>query len=422
MSPDTVVQDLSIDIEEPRSWARRLTITVPAERVERARADVLKGIRDRIKLPGFRKGRVPESVIQRQFGATIQNETLERVVDAAYREALRQKGLEPISRAEVEDVRYEPGAELRFRVEFEVRPEIRLDRVGGFQVERGQATVGAGDVDRVLGRLRSEQASWGPLAGETPTGGDRVQVEITPLRDGEAAEPRRYTIVLGEDQAIPDVERSIQTLSAGDSAEFTIRIPGDGDGDADADAEEQRVRIALIEAERAELPALDDGFAASIGDFESLEVLRERVREDLEREAAADAERELRRKLIDHVVDANPFDVPDAMVTQYIDRIFRTAEEMEPEQRARMHEMARPGAVRAIQRMLVVEAIGKQHDLRPSAEEVDARVEDIARRNDRPVADVWTQLQRSGRLDQLEDELLEEKVFEFLKAESKIEG
>lgn len=423
MATDIESQDLTIDVEEPRSWARRLTITVPAEHVDRARSDVLKRIRGRIKLPGFRKGRVPESVIQRQFGASIQNETLERVVDTAYRQALQQQGLQPISQAEVEDIQYEPGADLRFRVEFEVRPEVTLERLGGFAVQRSVTAVGTEDVDRVLDRLREEQASWNPVEEGTPATGDRVEVEITPIRDAEAtgpAEPRPYTIVLGRDEAIPDVEQAILTLATGETGEFTISIP-DAE-DESAAPEEQRVRISLLRAERPERPELDNAFAASVGDFDSLDTLRARVREDLERESATEAERELRRKLIDQVVEANPFDVPSAMVEQYLDQIFPSQEKMEPDSRARMHEMARPGAVRAIQRMLVVEAIGKQQDLRPSAEEVDARVEEIAQRNDRPVGEVWTQLQRSGRLDSLENELLEDKVFEFLKSESKIEG
>jgi trigger factor len=276
----------------------------------------------------------------------------------------------------------------------------------------------------VLERLREERADWQPVDTGTPRPGDRVNVEITPVREAgaeAAADPRPYELVLGKDQAIPDVEAAIQTLEPGADAEFEIEVPAGDDGDAGV--EHQNVRIHLLGVQRAVLPTLDDEFARSVDeDIADLSALRERVQADLHAEAETGAEREVRRALIDQIVAANPFDVPDAMVRQYVNSMFRITEDADPERVRELHDVARPGAETSIRRMLVVERVAELNGLRATQEEIDARVEEIAARNERPVAEVWSSLQRSGRLNSLEDEITEGKVFDFLKSQSTIRG
>ncbi len=419
MASDTL--DLKIDVAEPEGWGRRLTITVPADRVQRERDTVVQRIRKRARLPGFRQGRVPASVLQRQFGDAIQSETVERLVDAAYRQALSEKGFEPISQGHVDRVDYSPGADLTFDVHFEVKPQIELGRLGGFVVQRAPAAVGEEQVDQVVERLRTEQAEWRKLEEGRPASGDRVAVQITPLKEDEAVEtakPRRYQIVLGQGQAIADVEAAIQTLEVGMSGEFVISVPADeSEG---AEPEEQRVQVELLELERPDLAEVDDDFARGLGDFESLQQLRDRIREDLQRESDSEAESEVRRRLLDQVIEANAFDVPESMIARYVEQLFGGEQKIPAERRAELLEAARPAAERALRRSMVVERVAEMHGLRPSEEEVDARVEQVAERSGRPVAEVWSQLQRSGRLERIENDLLEDKVFEYLKSQSEI--
>lgn len=419
----TDVSDLKIAVDEPRSWARRLTITVPADRVDREKQSVAKRYATRMNLPGFRKGKAPASVIAKKFGPAIEQDALQQVVQNAYREALQAQGFQPISEGAVNQMDYQPGSDLTFQVEFEVRPEIQLDRISGFAVDAPKVDVGDEEIEKVIERLREERAEYTPLAEtETPRPGDRVTVEITQIHGDHEHAGKPYELVLGRNQAIPDVEAAIQTLTPGAEAQFEIEIPSSDE--AGADAEKQTVRIRVISAERPDLPALDDAFATAVGgaDVQDVAALRERVRRDLHAEAETGAERQLRRDLIDQVVQANPFDVPDAMVRQYVDSMFQIGEGADPERMKELYDMARPGAETAIRRMLVVERIAETQNLRASQDEVDARVEEIAQRNERPVGEVWTQLQRSGRLHSLEDEITEQKVFDYLKSQSTIRG
>ncbi|MFO7261327.1 MAG: trigger factor [bacterium] len=406
--------NLKIAVEEPRAWARRLTITVPAERVERARGEVARRLAQRLKLPGFRKGKVPTHVVERRYGPAIDSETVERVVGDAYREALQVQGLEPITQGSVEEVDYRPGADLTFRVAFEIKPQIQLERLGGFRLVRPRPEIRDEDVDRVIERLRMEHAVWRPVEDAAPVDGDAVEVELTEL-DRPEPKPERYRLVLGQGQAVPEVEALIRGLKPGEEVEGAVPVTRDGE------TREEAVRVRLLAVRRPELPALDDAWARSVGDFEDLAALRARIREDLQRDADAAAERELRRELIDRIIEANPFEVPDAMVEQYLDGILRPREGVDPQQLAELRQAARPAAEQAIRRTLVVDRVAKMEGLEATPAEVDARVEEIASRVGRPVEEVRREFVRSGRLEALADEITEEKVFEYLKSLSTVE-
>ena len=415
----TETSELRVAVDSPAKWTRRLTITVPAQRVAQERESVTKQIAGRLNLPGFRKGKVPPAVIEKRFGQAIESELLERLVGNAYKQALQQEGLTPITQGEVENLDYAPGADLTFHVGFDIRPVVELTRIGGFQVRREAPTLGEDEVDRVLERLRSQHAAWEPVSDETPTAGDMVAVEITALdTEGEDAQPRPYRFVLGEGQAVAPVEDAIRTLRPEQEEEFTLALGGDGEG---AESEPKRLRIRLNEIKRPILPAVDDEFAKMVGEFDSLDTLRQRVREDLEREAQAEAERTLRQRLVDEIVAANPLEIPASMVDQYLARALPDREGADAQRLAETRELARPGAEAAIRRLLVIEKVAELEGLHATQDEIDARVEQLAERWGRSPGEVWAQLQKSGRLQVIEEEITEDRVFDYLKSQSTIQ-
>jgi trigger factor len=420
----TEAPELKVSVEKPAAWSRRLTITVPRERIEREKKQAVERLARRVKLPGFRQGRVPAGVMQKRFGPAIEQETIEKVIGDAYRQALESENLQPISQGSIENFDYQPGSDLTFNVELDVRPEIELERVGGFAVVREQSPVSDDQVDEVLQRLRAENAVWKAKEGETPTAGDMATVEITPLdaeSGAEPSQPRRYQIVIGEGQAVPAVEDAVLTLKPGEAAEFDVELPADAE-DPSSPTKPHRMHINMLDVKAPEYPELDDEFARGLGEFEDLGALRARIREDLEGESARDAERGVRMQLIQHVIEANPFDVPDSMVRGYLERAMPAPEGADAERLEEARQQLWPAAQQALRRTMVVDRIAEMEALRATPAELDARIDAMAERFGRPRAEVMAQLRKSGRLDELEHEITEDKVFEYLKSLSQIQG
>lgn len=412
---------LQIAVEEQEAWRRRINVTVPAGIVQTERNKIIQRVGSRLKLPGFRKGKLPANVVEQRFGPSVDQELVDKLVGEAYREALKVEGLEPISEGQVENIEYEPRQELSFSITFDVQPVFDIARVGGFQVERPTIDVSDEDKERVLARIQEQHGVWKPVEdGGEPEAGDLVTLEITPLVGGEPdGDPRPYEIVLGQGEALPQVEAAVRTLAVGDTGDFTVTFPDDFP-DEERRGETQHLRINLQARKVQELPDLTDEFASSLGDFDSLDDLKARVREDLEKEAAERAEGAVRGQLLENLLEANPFEIPRSMTERYMDSLLGDTSKLDPEEVAKTRETLRPEAEKAVKRILLIERLAELQGLRASEDEVDERVEEIAAQNNATAAQVYANLQKSGNLDGLEREITEKKVFEFLKGESTI--
>src|SRR5215218_296433 len=273
---------LQVTVEQPSSYARTLSITVPAERVKRIRQSVRAQMTRNARVPGFRKGHLPDHLIEKQFGPAIDQETVDRVIQETYPEALKQSEVNPIAQGEVADVHYHgQGGDLHYQVNVEVQPTIEIARTSGFVVARPSDTVGDDEVDALLERMRSERATLEVVDDRTPDVGDEVQVRITApppadAEEGATAEPQEYKFVMGEGQAIEPIETAIMSLTPGEEREFDITYPEDFD-DPDLAGTTQPLTIGVVELKSRTFPALDDEFAQAVGPFESMEALRSRV-------------------------------------------------------------------------------------------------------------------------------------------------
>jgi len=412
---------LRIDLEEQDSWRRRLTVTVPAGSVQSERTKIVQKLGGRLKLPGFRKGKIPAHVVEQTFGPAVDQELLDKVIGDAYRQALRDQSLEPISEGQVEDIQYKKSEDLTFSISFDVHPVFDLQRLGGFTVQRPKIEVGEEDVDRVMERLRDQHGVWKPEEGGAAQDGNLVTLEMQRVEDGQpSGESRPYEIVLGEGEAIADVEAAIRTLAVGETGDFSVTFPEDFQ-DVERRGERQQVRITLIARKVKELPDLDDELARSLGDFQDLADLRKRVREDLEREAGNQAETVVRGQLAENLLEANPFQVPRSMVDRYVSSFLGDTSKLDPEVVTRTQESLRPEAEKVVKKILLVDRVAELQGLRATEDEVDERVQAIAERNSAKPAQVYAQLQKSGNLDALEREITERKVYEFLKSQSTVD-
>lgn len=421
-TPPLDASRLDVTVTEGARCRRTVKVAVPADVVDAERVAVVRKYASRVKLRGFRKGRVPTGVVLQRYGRVIEEETVETSVKKACDAAITANELHPVSDVEVKDLSFKPGESISFEASFDVRPEVPLGRLGGFRVERPRVAVPDGAAGEILEGLRKDHAAWRTEESGTPVAGDSVTVLLTRLDEADT-EPgdssRQYDIVLGEGQALPDIEDAIGTLEPGGAGEFEVGFPDDFADEARR-GQRHRLRIELVARQVPVLPELDDAFARTVGDFEDLAALRARVEEDLERDAGARAEAELRDRLLHMVVEANDFEVPDSMVEGYTDAVIGDANGVDPEKLDELRKELRPSAEMAVKRDLLTAHIVDEHDLRATAEEVGARVEELARQSNQSPGRLRARLKKSGGLRNIERTLTEARLFEFLKGRSEI--
>ncbi len=408
--------------EEPGSASLRVEIA--AERVNAAEKKATASYARRAKLPGFRKGKVPHNVVRRQFREQIRQSVLQELIAESWKAAIDQESLEPIADPRVKDLKFEDGSPISFELQVDVKPEITLDRIGGFSFTRKQAGVTDEMVDAQLKDLRRRQAPWIPVEEGVPRLGHMVSVSIATIQtddSGEATErdeEKQYQIVLGEGQAIPDLEEQILRLEPGQTTRASVRYPEDFPDEAKR-GQPRTVQITLHEIKRLDLPELDDQFAGTVGDFDSLDALRSTIREDLEAQARRDADEELRRQVIDQVITANNLEAPRPLVHRVLSG-YAQAYEVPDDRLDQFAQEFQPIAERQVQRDLIIDHLAKREGLTATEEDLDKRIAEIAERRKAEPREVYASLQKANRLREIEHSLTEEKVFEFLIEQSTV--
>jgi trigger factor len=404
-----------IAIEVGDGWKRRLAVAVSPEKASVVRGQQRNRLSKTLKLKGFRKGKVPGSVVETRFGPLLDEQTLNALVESAFREAVNEHDLRPVGGASVSKIQYEPDRQVTFELELEVMPELELTRIGGFKLQRELQETTQAEEDEILERIRDEQAKWEPSTGK-PAPEDRVSVEITRVEEtGQAEELRPYTFVLGSGQAVEEVEHAIESLAAGAEDTFDLEFPGESE---DAAPEMRRMHIRLTAVETKILPELDDDLAARAGDFETLEDLRSTIRQDLARHHEEEAERQLRHQLLEAVIDSNPFEPPQVMIDRYVQSMIQAPEDADPEELRQARESIAPYAKRQIQDELVIDHLIRREALEATPDEIEARLSELAARSGDSATDVRRALAKRGELDALGRHLAVEKMFAYLKSQS----
>jgi len=391
---------------------RHIQVSVPAEAVKDAEEKAARRYASTVRLPGFRPGKAPATVVRKKFGEAIRQEALESLVREAYQEFVDKESIKVAAQPHVHDLKFEEGKPLTFELHLEVRPTIELARTNGFRIERPRIEVTDDQLNQQLEQIRDEKATWTPV-NEKPQPGDMVNVAIsTGANAGETGEPKSYPLVLGTGQAIAGIEELVMTATPGETVERPVRWPDDFPDESQR-GQSKTVRITLNEVKRKSAPPLDDALAREVGDFESLEALKTAVRSDLQRHAEQDADVSVRQQLIDQIISANAFDVPKSWVQQFVHN-YAEAYQIPEDQREQFAGEFRSMAERQIRRDLVIETIAEKEGLTATEKELDARISEMAEKRGANPGQIYAQLEKSGRLKEMERSITEDKVFKWL--------
>jgi trigger factor len=410
--------DISVVKTKEDAASKSLKITVPVDRIQQAESKALRHYSKQARLPGFRPGKAPDAVVRRRFSEAIRQAVLEELIRESWDVAQTSENLKPIAEPHIHDLKFEDGQALEFEFHVEVRPDVTLGKTGGFTIQRTVKPVTDQDIDEKLKDLQERKANWIPIEGEKPAPGQMVRVEVSPIEGGTVGQSQPYTMVLGEGRALPDVEERVMTLLPGETVDSDVRFPDDHPEESKR-GQSRKVRITLHEVKRQELPALDDAFAREVGDFETLAALREALRADLTQEAASQADANVRQELLQQIYGANDVPAPTSLVNKLIQG-YMQAYQIPAEQAEAFGQEFRPVAEQQVRRELVLDTVVEAQGLRATEIDLDQRVAALAASRNLPTGQLYAQLEKAGRLRDLERSITEEKAFAWLLQQSTV--
>lgn len=409
---------IEITKEEGSGVDRHVQVSVPVETVKDAEDNAARRYASSVRLPGFRPGKAPANMVRRKFADAIRQEALEAIVRDAYKEVVEKNDIKIASQPHVHDLKFEEGKPLTFEIHFEIRPNLDLARTSGFRVTRRKAVVTSEMVRDQIESIRDQRAAWAPVEGK-PMPGDMVNVEISTGDETTGGEARSYPLVLGAGQAIPGIEELIMEATPGETVERPVKWPEDFPDESQR-AQTKTVRVTLQDVKRKSAPDLDDAFAREVGDFDSLAGLEAAVRSDLEEHTQRDSEAEVRQKLVDEIIGANPFEVPPSWVRQFADN-YAEAYQIPAEEREKFATEFRSMAERQIRRDLVIETIAEREGLAATEKDIDDRLTEQAEKRGVNPGQLYAQLEKNGRLKEIERSLTEDKVFQWLLEKNEVQ-
>jgi trigger factor len=414
---------VKVAVEELEACKRRLAVEAPADLVQQEWERAYGRVQKQARLPGFRKGHVPRSLVKLHFADDVRREVAEHLIPDVYRQALTEARLDPVTEPDLTEVKLEENAPLSFVAVVEVKPAIALAEYKGVEVAHAPAAVTDADVVEALEQMREQQAEFRAV-DRAAASGDLVVVDYT-LRpeDHDATTATGYHFLIGSGAVMSEIDAAAVGMKAGEEREVALRFPDDhrleslrGKGGA--------ATLKVSEVKEKVLPALDDELGKALGEFETLEALRAEVRKQLEARREAEQRRELEDKVATAVMARHEFTVPDALVMRQIAHQVEHARERLRRQGVdpdgvqwdvpKLVAELRPAAEQGVRRALLLEAIAGQEGLAPGDAEVDAEVEKIARASQRPAPAVRRMMEKSGDLEALRAGLRERKTLDFL--------
>ena len=460
---------MNVQVTESGTWRRTLEIEAPVGDVDKRLNDAYRKYSKTLNLPGFRKGKIPVSVVKRQFGKAIQGEVVQEMVEELYREASQSEGIQPVSQADIEDVDFEEGQPLVFKASVDIRPEIEIKSYKGLKVTR---PVFAVEDDHVEGRLRymQEQGATEQMVDRAAELEDVVFGDVEELDESGEPVPDRKSedqsirLFKDEDDKPTELADQLTGSAAGETREVSVTRPVQDDHDHDHDGHDHdghdhdghdhgesdhdhgeeshdvedhghdeepkeetiTFRVTAKEIRERELPGLDDELAKDMGGVDTLDELKERIREEMQTQSDDFARQRVEDNLVDGLIEDNSFEIPDSMIETYLDGMVESYKREHQDhdhdiEEGAIRENGREQAERGVKRFLLLDSVAEQENIEVTDEDVDKHLEEMSQRHNIEGVRLRQILNRSGQLDQIQSEIKTQKTFDFLIENAEVE-
>jgi trigger factor len=418
-----------VDVNETR---KSLSVEIPSEVVDAEIDRVARDYSRKARIPGFRPGKVPSRVVRQRYKDQILHDIAHDLVPRAVDEALREKGVEPVSTPDIREVVVEEGRALTFTATFDTLPPFDLGDFATVSLKRSAAAVPDDAVNDALQRLRERAARYDVIEDRGIVDGDIVTIDIERTDASGASDTHKdVAIELGAKANPPGFDAQLLGLEGGATKTFSITFPADYPNGELANTEVSYT-VTVKAIKRRNLPELDDEFAKDMGEFENLEALRQRVRADLEHEARHAAENDLRTELMKQLAGRVPFEIPASLVEREIDRRLEDfagrlmQQNIDPRQAGidwnAFRESQRGAAKEAVGGALVLDEVARRESLEVSEAEIEQEIGRYAERTGRTPAAVRAALEKEGGISRIYAGLRREKSVDYVMARATIAG
>jgi trigger factor len=419
---------------------REISVEIPVDEVTRETEIIIQKYQKVARLPGFRSGHVPASIIRQRFKEDLKSDVVEALVPRYFRKEAEKQGLIPVSQPRVTDLHIHDGEPLRFKASFEIMPEIKVEGYKELRADHPQIEVKDEEVEEALNSVREQHASFTSVEGRTLADGDFAQASMDGKPKAGDGKPKdaddkpqpvhmdEVLIEIGGKNTVPEFSANLRGASAGDEREFEVVYPEDtNDKRLAGKTFVYTVKIQAIKQKT--LPELTDEFAKELGEFTSLDQVRKQIRENMLAERKHNGEREAKDKLVAELVKRNDFEVPESLVDRQIDiRLERglralaaqgmKMEDMKKMDLPRLRAGQREIAVQDVKSSLLLDRIAELENILVSEKELDHEIEALAVQSKQAPEAVRTRLTQDGGLDRIRNRIRSEKTLEFLYRQS----
>jgi trigger factor len=419
------------ETKNKESVKREISVEIPADEVARETEVIIQKYQKVARLPGFRAGHVPASIIKQRFGEEVKSDVVEALVPKYFRREAEKQGLMPVSQPRVTDLHIHDSEPLRFKASFEVMPEIPVEGYKELRADKPEIAVNDEEVERALDNVREQHATFTSVEGRPLADGDFAQASLDGRpKDGQAtkdANPVHMDEVLveiGGKNTMPEFTEHLRGASAGTERTFEVNYPQDA-SDKRLAGKTFSYTVKIHAIKQKSLPELNDEFAKELGEFTSMDAVKREIRENMEAEKRHTAEHEAKDKLVAELVKRNEFEVPESLVERQIDlRLERglralaaqgmKMEDMKKMDLPRLRVGQREQALQDVKSSLLLERIAELENITVSDHELNQEVEALAKQTKQTPEAVRARLTQDGGLDRIRNRIRSEKALNFL--------
>ena len=427
---------MSLQVEKLEKNMAKITVEVPAEQFEKALTAAFNKNKSRFNIPGFRKGKAPQAMVEKMYGVEVLYEdAINEALDATYGDAVTESGLEVVSRPEIDVVQVEKGKELIYTATVAVKPEVTLGEYKGIEVEKASAEVTDEDIEAELKKVQEQNSRLITVEDRAVEDGDQTVIDFEGSVDGtpfEGGKGEDYPLTIGSHSFIDTFEEQLIGKNIGEECEVNVTFPEEYHA-MELEGPPAVFKVTVKEIKRKELPELNDEFAGEVSEFETLEEYKNDVKSKLSLKKQKDAATENENHVVDKVVENAQMDIPEPMIDSQVNNMVNDyarrmqSQGLSLEQYMQftgmtietLKEQMKPQAVKRIQTRLVLEAIVKAENITVSDEAVEKEIADMAESYKMEVAQIKEYMGENG-IEQMKEDLAVQEAVDFLVAEAKL--